>query len=115
MGKNVVCVGEILWDIIGDQKHIGGAPFNTAAHLSALGFDTYAVSALGRDELGKKAALELERLGVRADMVAFCDLPTGYANVFSKPDGTPDFELPLGVAYDMTRITPELSVEIKEL
>lgn len=115
MNKNIVCVGEILWDIIGQQKHIGGAPFNTAAHLAALGFEAYPVSTLGRDELGAGALDELKRLGVRDDMVAFSDCPTGYARVFSKADGTPDFELPLGVAYDQTRITPELSKRIKEL
>jgi hypothetical protein len=33
----VPAIGEVLWDIIRGQEHIGGAPFNLAAHLSRLG------------------------------------------------------------------------------
>ena len=35
--KKILCIGEILWDVIGENKYLGGAPLNVAANLSALG------------------------------------------------------------------------------
>ena len=47
--------GEILWDIFGDEKKIGGAPFNFGAHAAKLGAEARVVSAVGDDELGREA------------------------------------------------------------
>ena len=57
--------GEIIWDIFGDDYKIGGAPFNLAAHMSGLSTDVYMVSALGKDELGKKAREHLAKWGIK--------------------------------------------------
>jgi len=35
--KELVCFGEVLWDIYIEGKKLGGAPFNVAAHLKKLG------------------------------------------------------------------------------
>jgi fructokinase len=37
-GADVLAFGEVLWDIIGGDAHIGGAPFNFAAHVVKCGF-----------------------------------------------------------------------------
>jgi fructokinase len=29
----VISIGEVLWDVLEDKEHLGGAPFNFAAHL----------------------------------------------------------------------------------
>lgn len=34
---DVVAFGEILWDVIDGTAHIGGAPFNVAAHAVRCG------------------------------------------------------------------------------
>jgi len=53
--KDVVAFGEILWDVIDGVPHLGGAPFNFAAHAARLGLKTAIASAVGCDELGTKA------------------------------------------------------------
>lgn len=37
---DVVAFGEILWDVIDGVPHLGGAPFNFAAHAARLGLKT---------------------------------------------------------------------------
>src|SRR5580704_3567567 len=46
---NVVSIGEVLWDIVGHQEHLGGATFNFSAHLSKLGHNVTFISAVGAD------------------------------------------------------------------
>jgi fructokinase len=50
----VVCFGEILWDILPDQSLPGGAPMNVAYHLKKLGLHPALVSRVGDDEYGKQ-------------------------------------------------------------
>lgn len=48
----VVCFGEILWDVLPSGKQPGGAPFNVAVHLHQLGVPTQLISRVGDDDLG---------------------------------------------------------------
>ncbi len=48
----VIALGEILWDMLPTGKRAGGAPVNFAYHASQNGAESYAISAVGNDELG---------------------------------------------------------------
>ncbi len=96
---NITVFGEILWDIFGDDKKIGGAPFNFGAHFTKLGGCANVVSAVGDDELGKKALLAVNELGLSTDSIAVLEKPTGYCQV-TLNNGTPSYELVKNVAYD---------------
>ena len=39
LGKNIVCFGEVLWDLLPSGKIAGGAPMNVAVHANQLGLD----------------------------------------------------------------------------
>lgn len=54
--------GEVLWDIIGDRAYIGGAPFNLASHASRCGLDSYLLTCVGADDLGRRALAEIGRM-----------------------------------------------------
>lgn len=92
--------GEILYDIFGDEKTVGGAPFNFAAHAARLGAESVMISAVGRDELGDGALAEARAFGVDVSHVARLGAPTGYCRV-TLSDGVPSYDLVRGVAYDM--------------
>jgi len=51
-GSLILCFGEVLWDIINDQKIPGGAPMNVALHLNKLGQNVRFVSRTGNDQPG---------------------------------------------------------------
>ena len=91
--------GEILWDIFGGERKIGGAPFNLAAHAARLGAEVDLISAVGKDENGSAALDECRRLGLDCTNIAVIDKPTGYCMVTLK-DGTPDYDLVPDTAYD---------------
>lgn len=96
----VLVFGEILFDIFGDDKKIGGAPFNFASHMSKLGADVDMVSALGRDALGETAREYVRAFGVNEKYIAESNLPTGYCRVTLDSEGHPKYDLVRGVAYD---------------
>ena len=100
MSMDVVAFGEILWDVIDGVPHIGGAPFNFAAHAARCGMKSAIVSAVGDDALGRRALAEAERLGVDVSMVGVHPtLPTGMVNV-TLADGIPSYEIVRPVAWD---------------
>ena len=45
----IVGLGEILWDIYGEKKYLGGAPANFALHIQRLGHKGIVISKVGRD------------------------------------------------------------------
>src|SRR5690606_21080146 len=45
----VLCMGELLWDMIPTGKMVGGAPFNVAYHLNKLGVSARVLTRIGND------------------------------------------------------------------
>lgn len=97
----VLSFGELLWDIIKGRPHIGGAPFNLAAHLARLGARSVLVSAVGSDHLGAEALARAGRFGIACEFVQVHPaLPTGTVQVELDPHGVPDFTIREDVAWD---------------
>ena len=61
MNNIIVGMGEALWDVLPEGKKIGGAPANFAYHVSQFGFDSRVVSAVGKDELGRRDSERIQR------------------------------------------------------
>ncbi len=96
----ILSFGEILWDIFPDDKKIGGAPFNFAAHAAKLGAESYLVSAVGSDENGSDALKAAQDNGIICDYIATDRKhQTGVCNVCLN-NGKPTYDLVLDVAYD---------------
>ena len=100
---DVIAFGEILWDIIDGVPHIGGAPFNFAAHAAKCGLKSSIVSSVGDDDLGRRAKEQVAALGVDGSFVSVHpSLPTGTVNV-TLIDGIPSYEIVKPVAWDEIR------------
>lgn len=102
----IIAIGEIIFDVFGNEAEIGGAPLNFCAHCSALGAESAIISAVGNDEFGIKAINELEKLGVDTSYVQKNNLPTGQCIVTVK-NGIPEYNVLRPAAYD--RICPDES------
>lgn len=103
---NVISIGEVLWDIVGQEEHLGGATFNFSAHLSRLGHRVSFISSVGKDELGQKVIDWMSRLGLATDYLhTEKDHPTGTASVALASDGQPKFVLHRPAAYDFPELT----------
>lgn len=96
----IISFGEILWDVFGETKTLGGAPLNFASHCARLGAECLMISAVGSDENGAEALALARESGVNTEYVAVDRrYPTGVCNV-TLTNGLPQYELVKGVAYD---------------
>ncbi len=101
----LISIGEILWDIIGDGEHLGGAPLNFSVHAARLGHDVSFVSAVGTDERGDRALEAASALGLSMELVRRSgEWPTGTVTVTVAPDGQPTFVIHRPAAYDSIRL-----------
>jgi fructokinase len=96
----VIAFGEILWDVIEGEEHLGGAPFNFAAHSAQCGNEAYIVSRLGTDHRGVSAFSKCKSYGVRQDFIQWDEnRATGTVDV-TLTNGQPDYIIHESVAYD---------------
>ncbi len=97
--------GEIVWDVFGESREIGGAPLNVCGHLAKLRNEAYLFSALGRDALGAETRERLRALGIHTDYVSPASYPTGTCQVSKGEDGNPRYTLLSDTAYDHMPLT----------
>jgi len=105
--KYGLCVfGEVLFDHFPDgQRVLGGAPFNVAWNLQALGEPVHFISRVGDDPEGAEIleamrSWHMETTGIEKDP----ELPTGRVSVELR-GGEPSYDIVAPCAYD--RIAPE--------
>lgn len=98
--------GEILWDVLPDSRHLGGAPLNVSGHLARLGAEAHIVSSLGDDDYGREAMaiLKAENIGTKYVSV-HPDIPTGFTRI-TLEDGIPSYEFNMPCAWDRILLSP---------
>lgn len=103
--------GEILWDIIEGDPHLGGAPLNFAAHIAQCGAQSYIISRVGNDNLGKAAIARTKDNRVNTQFIQTDPAhETGTVKV-TITDGQPDYIIRENVAYDYI----EYNDQVKEI
>jgi fructokinase len=96
----IAALGEVLWDVFPDGAHFGGAPANFASHAASLGAEAWMVSAVGDDDLGRRAHDVLARHGVKTERVAIDPAhPTGQVLVTIDPAGVPTYQIAEDTAW----------------
>jgi len=105
MKKRIMSIGEIIWDVYGGEKTLGGAPLNFAAHSANCGADSYILSAVGKDTYGAEARSIIEASSVRTDLLQENTYPTGRCDVTLGEEGIPRYEIAHNTAYDNITIS----------
>lgn len=108
----IIGIGELLWDELPTGKKAGGAPVNFVYHASQLGAESYAISAIGTDDLGDEIICELEKYRLRY-LVERVDFPTGTVRV-TLNNGNPTYKIQENVAWDNIPVTPEAIAVMKK-
>jgi len=107
-------IGEVLIDIFDHgEATVGGAPFNVLFHVNQLiqaisVGQTFFISAVGRDEWGRKIRSSIAASGISLRFLAEVDHPTGTALVFEHGGGA-GFEIQSNVAWDFIQLQPSAS------
>ena len=103
----VLSIGEILWDVLPTGKRAGGAPVNFSYHAAKNGAEGYAISAVGRDDLGRELEEAVHQAGVDA-VLQHNDHPTSTVEV-QLTEGIPQYVFKPDVAWDHLEYTDNLA------
>lgn len=112
MAKKILAFGELLWDMLPEQRLLGGAPANFIFRVNELGDKGVLVSRLGHDSLGREARKMTQQLGISDKYIQIDpNLPTGTVEVRLDEFGKPDFSIAANVAYDFIDVEKALLME----
>ncbi|GGF22257.1 carbohydrate kinase family protein [Flavobacterium limi] len=96
-----VAYGEVLWDIFGNEKKIGGAPLNVALRMKTFGCEVAMISCVGKDKDGRAILDQVKRLGLDTNCIMETeDFATGVVNVTLNKSGSADYEITYPAAWD---------------
>lgn len=103
-GSRPAIFGEVLFDCFPDGSRVlGGAPFNVAWHLQALGARPVLISSVGADGMGGEIRATMARWGLSTlGLQLDAEHATGEVQV-SLQDGHPSFDIVHDRAYDHIR------------
>jgi fructokinase len=108
--EGVLCIGELLWDVFPNGRHLGGAPPNVAVHLRSLGIPSAVASRVGEDEAGVALRAQLAELGMTTDLIQTDPRhPTGLVTVDLSDPQSPRYTIEQPAAWDFIDRTPELA------
>lgn len=113
MTRQIIGLGEVLYDVLPEGAKLGGAPANFAYHASQFGFDAMAVSAVGNDALGDKALETFDNNGLKY-IIPRVSYPTGTVKVTLDAEGVPTYTFTPDVAWDHIPFTPEMEALAKK-
>lgn len=97
---HVVAIGEILWDMLPEEKRLGGAPANFIFYCNELGLNAHLISAVGNDELGKEL---LSEIPFNKDFISVNSKPTSKVEV-KLESGIPSYNIIEEVAWDFLEL-----------
>lgn len=110
----IVCFGEVLWDVFPGGEKIGGAPLNVALRLQSLGNEVTMISSVGKDERGKKLVDYMQSHGLNTDYIHLHQHhKTGEALIALGPKGNARYEFPSPCAWDEIAVSEAAKTQIK--
>lgn len=108
MGKKVVAFGEVVWDILPNERILGGTPSNMVFHCNSFGEEGHLLSRIGDDELGEAALKRLKELGISDTNVQIDSVfSTGTVNIHFDKNNDPVYKVTPHVAFDHIEFSPE--------
>lgn len=110
-----VGLGEMLWDLFPNVNKLGGAPANFAFHLNSLGVESYPVSSIGDDQLGREILTVIKSKSLSTKYLRTnSNYPTGTVEIELNDSGIPTYNIIENVAWDYIKMSNDL-VEIAKL
>ena len=99
--KQVVCYGEVLWDMLPTGKKLGGAPLNVALRAQSMGCVTSVISCVGEDVPGAdiKHEMSVRSASIRHLQVSSCHA-TSEVLVTLDDTGSASYEIKMPCAWD---------------
>jgi fructokinase len=113
--NNIICFGEVLWDMLPTGAMPGGAPLNVAIHLKKQGMNPVLISRVGTDKLGEELNDFLKKERVNTDFVQVDNnLDTSQVLVHLDEKRNATYEICEPVAWDNIQFTGEIKEKSKQ-
>lgn len=107
--SELLVFGEILWDMLPDGAHPGGASANVAVLAHSIGVDCLLATAVGDDDSGHDLLARLNAHSFPTGGVQQIQgAQTGMVDVALSGNGIPSYHIRENVAWDRIAITPAL-------
>ncbi|MGC4128135.1 MAG: carbohydrate kinase [Bergeyella sp.] len=112
---NAVSFGEVLFDVFGDEKKIGGAPLNLALRTASYGFPVAMISAVGNDEDGKIICDYIRENQLdTGGIITTSDYETGIVQVSLNERGSATYEIKFPSAWDFIEANDTIADIVKK-
>ncbi len=111
----ILSFGEIIWDVYENERLIGGAPLNFAAHAKRCGAESIMISAVGNDDLGKAAIKNVKNLQIDERFIKTTAFATGRCEVNLNECGVPSYNVLDNTAFDNIVLSDDDIEEINKL
>lgn len=112
---DIVCFGEVLWDILPSATLPGGAPMNVAYHLQQHKINTAPVTSIGNDEAGEKIKTFFKEKGICTDyFFVNPQYETGKVYATANANNDMSYEIVQPVAWDFIPFNNSLGQMVKE-
>ncbi len=99
--KQIVCFGEVLWDVFPQGKKIGGAPLNVSLRALSEGYNVKLISAIGNDADGEELKIKMKGYSFNTSHVQIHpDLETSSVVVTLDQEGSASYEIKEPCAWD---------------
>lgn len=111
---NAVSFGEVLFDVFGKEKKIGGAPLNLALRTASFGFPVAMISAVGNDEDGQVICDYIKENQLdTSGMITTEDYDTGIVQVTLNERGSATYEIKFPSAWDFIETNENIRSIVK--
>lgn len=108
MQNHITAIGEILFDIYGTKKVLGGAPFNFIYHIFKFGISSGFITAIGDDQDGQDIKFFLANNEFpREHLKIIPGKQTGKVLVKLNKEKIPEYHIKNDVAYDYIGLSSE--------
>lgn len=115
MNRNIVCFGEVLWDIFPTHKKLGGAPLNVALRAASLGAQVTMISQVGKDSDGAEIVDLVNQYGLLPEMISVCkEYATGIVKVMVNQKGNASYDILYPSAWDNIAISNRMKAVVSE-
>jgi len=111
---SVVSYGEVLFDVFGETKKIGGAPLNIALRVASYGFPVAMISAVGNDEDGKLILEYAKQNNVKTNAIhVSSEYETGIVQVHLNERGSATYDIRFPSAWDHIAVDKQVTDTVK--
>lgn len=107
--KNITSIGEVIFDINGEKKYLGGAPFNFIYHISNILGKGNFISRIGNDKLGDEIISFFHQNNLSTKYLQTDEKhPTGTARVNLDENKIPHWQIQDDCAYDYIELNENI-------